>query len=335
MTVNSDSPPHTRGNQHTMPGYFVTALFVLPDSGWPAASDQGNSGGEACPEDNVLATAQWLALQKEQGELAIVDVRPDSAFDKKVIPGAIRLPWNTFTYNDKVLGIGGAFGGIEKAQEILGENGISRNDMVILYDSVENDGGATASYVFWVLDLLGHGKKKILERGINGWIEAGGRAASEPARRVTGVYQAPSDEISPRRRAGEDFIYARLGDPRYQIIDVRSREEYLGEKPDRGLDGHPLKPGHIPGAVNIDYRLNWTDTNTKHLKSCEELRKLYQAIDPEKAVIVYCQSGRRASFAYFVLKLMGFKDLILYDHSWNGWGNLQSSYPVEITEASR
>lgn len=43
----------------------------------------------------------------------------------------------------------------------------------MLYDSVERDGGATAAYVFWVLDLLGHTRKMVLERGIDAWEEAG------------------------------------------------------------------------------------------------------------------------------------------------------------------
>ena len=294
------------------------------------AKHSSTSDGDTYPRGDLLATARWLKTQKEKKELVIADVRPDSVFDGTVIPGAIRLPWNTFTYNDKDLGIGGAFVGIEKAKKILGENGVSRNNTIVLYDAVENDGGATSSYVFWVLDLLGHPNKKVLERGINGWIEAGGPVTSEPGKRTATLYQALPEEVKlPVRRAGEDFILARLGDQLTRIIDVRSPEEYTGAKPDMGLDGRPLKPGHIPGAINIDYRLNWTDTNTKQLKSCEELRELYQAIDPGMTVILYCHSGRRASFTYFALKMLGFKDVIIYDHSWNVWGNWKSSYPVE------
>jgi len=63
--------------------------------------------------------------------------------------------------------------GLSAAQDILGRHGITPQDTLVLYDSVERDGGATASYVFWVLDLLGHSKKMILERGINGWKDAG------------------------------------------------------------------------------------------------------------------------------------------------------------------
>jgi thiosulfate/3-mercaptopyruvate sulfurtransferase len=64
----------------------------------------------------------------------------------------------------------------------------------VLYDSVERDGGATASYVFWVLDLLGHEKKKILEGGIDAWTTAGGKVAPEPKKLESMFYQAPSDE---------------------------------------------------------------------------------------------------------------------------------------------
>ncbi|MBI4632913.1 MAG: hypothetical protein HY742_03370 [Deltaproteobacteria bacterium] len=71
----------------------------------------------------------------------------------------------------------------------------------------------------------------------------------------------------------------------------------------------------------------------EQLKSYGELRTLYRAINPEKTVIVYCHSGRRASFTYFVLRLLGFNDVILYDHSRNGWGNWKSPYPIETGTA--
>jgi thiosulfate/3-mercaptopyruvate sulfurtransferase len=269
---------------------------------------------------------------KDDENILIVDVREEKYFDGKLIPGAIRLPWGAFRFNAPVLGIGGLFVGTQRAQEILGVHGISPTDTIILYDSVERDGGATASYVFWVLDVLGHKEMKILNGGIDGWIDAGGAVSSQPAKGDAILYQATSDQIRLQREVDGEFISPRLGDPYYQILDVRSRAEYLGETPDVGLDGKILKLGHIPTAVNVDYRLNWADSNTKALKGYGELQDLYRGLDPSKAVILYCHSARRSSFTYFVLRLMGFEDVRLYDRSWFEWGNERFYYPVETRE---
>jgi thiosulfate/3-mercaptopyruvate sulfurtransferase len=222
--------------------------------------------------------------------------------------------------------------GAERAQEILGEHGIGRTNELVLYDSVERDGGATASYLFWVLDVLGHEKKRVLEGGIDAWQRAGYDLDSKPRRLSPVLYQAPMEEVDSRRLIDGDFVYRRLGDPYYQIIDVRSRQEYLGEKGSRDMRGNPLKLGHIPTAVNINYTHNWADATTKTIKSYPELQSLYRGLDPNKGVIVYCASGRRSSFSYFVLRLMGIENVYTYEASWQEWGNPAMFYPVETME---
>ncbi|MBZ4659901.1 MAG: hypothetical protein JG766_1824 [Desulfacinum sp.] len=312
------------------PRWWLVPLFLLAGAAWAMASAPSGKGPkEDYPCRNCLATPQWLLEHRNDPDVVLVDVREDKDLDGRYLPGAVRLPWKSFQRHDTVRGVGAVFVGAAEAQEILGRAGIARTDTVILYDSVARDGGATASYVFWVLDYLGHPSKRILERGLDGWVEAGGETAAEPARREPVFYQAPSQEIRALRLVDGSFVQSRLGDPYYQILDVRSSEEYLGLKQNTALDGSPLAPGHIPGAFNVDYRSNWRDASTKALRPYSELQKLYAGLDPNRAVIVYCHSGRRASFGYFVLRLMGFQDVRLYEASWNEWGNNRFYFPVE------
>jgi len=203
---------------------------------------------------------------------------------------------------------------------------------VVVYDSVERDGGATSSYLFWVLDLLGHKKVKVLERGIDGWIDAGGETVATPHKAEAVLYQAPVGEINLRKWAKAEYLLPRLADPYYQILDVRTRSEYLGETPKPALDGTVLRLGHVPSAYNSDYTLNWTTPESKAIRPYAELQKLYSGFDSGRAVITYCQSGRRGSFGYFILRLMGFEDVMLYELSWMEWGNKHYYYPVETAE---
>jgi thiosulfate/3-mercaptopyruvate sulfurtransferase len=283
----------------------------------------------AYPRSDFLATPRWVAAHKGDDGVVVVDVREDKYFDGRVIPGAVRLPWRAFRKNDLLYGLGGVFVGLDEAQKVLGEHGITRSDTVVLYDSVERDGGATSSYVFWVLDLLGHERIKVLDRGIDGWQDAGQPMAETASVLEPVLYQAPVAEVRVRRRISGQDIYQRLGDPHYQIVDVRSAAEYLGEKPNTGLDGTVLKLGHIPTAFNVDYTHNWASPETKAVKSPEELAGLYAGLDPAKGAIVYCHSGRRGSYGYFILRLMGFQDVMLYENSWFEWGSPDNFYPVE------
>lgn len=303
------------------------ALVLLLGVWWALASAAGE--GAAYPNGRYLMTAAELMERQQQELLVIVDVRTDEYFDGKLIPGAIRMPWSQFRREDPAGNRDGMFVGSAEAQHILGRHGLFRNDMIVLYDSLARDGGATASYLFWVLDMLGHEKMAILERGIEGWIEAGGKVVNQPQQREPLLYQAPAEEIRARRLTDEAFIYPRLGDPYYQILDVRSEDEYLGNKLNTGLDGSPLKPGHIPGAFNVNYENNWGDTKSQAMKSRAELQEMYRGLNPTAGVIVYCHSARRASFGYFVLRLLGFEDILLYDSSWFGWGRPDHYYPVE------
>lgn len=311
---------------------WLTALVLLLGVYGTWASAQKEAERPPYPNGRFLATAEWLQQHLRDDGLVVVDVRNDKYFDGQLIPGAIRLPWGLFQENDVASGVAAVFVGAAEAQRILGDRGIARTDAVLLYDSVARDGGATSSYVFWVLDLLGHERKMILDGGIDAWKAAGGETVGEPRTAEPVLYQAPAEEVRLRHWAQGEFVRSRLGDPYYQILDVRSREEYLGEVLNQAVDGTPLKPGHIPTAVNVDYRFNRVDEKTKELKPYPALQDLYRGLDPSKAVITYCHSGRRASFGYFVLRLMGFDDVILYEPSWNEWGRPALFYPVETTE---
>ena len=315
-------------NKHTI-RYLLIACLLLMGVVWSLASAQQEDKTAGYPNNDLLATPQWLKQHAGDSDILIVDVRTDEHFDGRLIPGAIRLPWSAFRYNDTAANEGSLFVGVARSQEILGAHGVGRTHAIVLYDSVARDGGATASYLFWVLDILGHEHKKILEGGIDAWEASGYQLVSKPQQLAPVLYQAPMEEIRGQDLIDGDDVYRQLGDRHYQIIDVRSSAEYTGEKGTRDLRGNGLKLGHIPTAVNIDYTANWRDTETKKIKTYAALQDLYRGLDPQKTVIVYCNSGRRSSFSYYILRLMGIDSVITYESSWKQWGNPANFFPVE------
>ena len=80
------------------------------------------------------------------------------------------------------------------------------------------------------------------------------------------------------------------------IIDVRDEDEYLA--------------GHIPGAIMVP-----TKQMEHHLDMMEQYRK--------EDIVLYCQSGRRASAAATVLENAGFKNVKLLQGNYPGWESAQ------------
>jgi thiosulfate/3-mercaptopyruvate sulfurtransferase len=308
--------------------FSVIAVLLVLGVFWALGSAK-DVPAPGYPGASVLATAPWLQSHINDSNFVVVDVRENKYVKDAFIPGAVHLEWTQFQENEASRGIGGVFVGVDRAQEILGRAGIARTDTVILYDSVERDGGATSSYVFWILDVLGHANKMVLERGIEAWFDAGYTTVPAPRAAEAVLYQAPIQELRLDRWVDGAFVQVRLGDPFYQILDVRSSDEYLGNTPNKGLDGEPLKLGHVPTAFNVDYKLNWADAQSKGLKTYADLQTLYAGLDPNRSVVTYCHSGRRGSFSYFILRLMGFEHVSLYDASWNEWGNNRLFFPIE------
>jgi hydroxyacylglutathione hydrolase len=83
-----------------------------------------------------------------------------------------------------------------------------------------------------------------------------------------------------------------------QIVDVRAPSEW--------------ESGHIPGAVHM---------------FLPELRKQSVALDKEKPVAVYCDSGYRASIGTSILKQEGFGCVCNVPGSWQAWK--KAGFPIE------
>lgn len=128
--------------------YTALAMLLLLGVGMSEASAAEHDNSGAYPNGHILVSASQLQKLLGKESVIVVDARSDKDFDGRLVPGAVRIPWTLFTQADTIRNMSGVFVGTVRALEILGSRGIGRNDMVVLYDSVARDGGATASYVF-------------------------------------------------------------------------------------------------------------------------------------------------------------------------------------------
>ena len=95
-------------------------------------------------------------------------------------------------------------------------------------------------------------------------------------------------------------------DPETVVVDTREPWEY--------------DEGHIPGSVQIDWR-DLVDDESRGLKPEADLREILESRDvgADRRVLLYCNTARRISHTYTVLRHLGYGDLAFYEGSLTEW----------------
>jgi len=273
----------------------------------------------------ALVETAWLAERLGDPGLRVIEVDEDTtAYHKGHIPGAIGWNWST----DLHAPVGRDYLSKDALAELLSRSAVSDDATVILYGGNNN---WFAAYAYWILKLRGFDAVRLLNGGRKKW-------ELESRELVTEIPVYPGQEYrieAPERpgiRAMRDDVLDVIGSNRAGLVDVRSPEEFRGEKlaPDHLPGEQAQVPGHIPGAVNVPWMRAANDDGT--FKSADELHDLYTrlGITPDRQVIAYCRIGERSSHTWFALtELLGYPDVKNYDGSWTEYGSLVS-VPVEM-----
>ncbi len=266
----------------------------------------------------IVDTAQVQEALKRP--VQVWDVRGDKDFAKGHLPGALSVGDAAAVLRDANTE---DFIATAQIARILGAAGIDPAKETVVYGS---RGTWNPYFGRYALRYFGGTKVSVYHEGIEGWQAAGGPVEAGAAKPMPiALTLAPNPAVA----VSTQEVLARLGKPDVQIVDARTPKEFAG------ADIRALRGGHIPGAVNIPYELNWSDPGTLQklaqksvgdsrgmsLKAQPELQALYARLDPDKETVVYCQSGARASETAGVLEQLGFRNVKVYDSSWLGYGN--------------
>ncbi|HEY3278215.1 MAG TPA: rhodanese-like domain-containing protein [Syntrophorhabdaceae bacterium] len=246
-------------------------------------------GAKGFPNGELLVSAEWLQANLKDKELALIDTR-SQGYEQSHIPRAVNLRFEKFK------AAAGAMD-VAKLEELLTSAGLQRNTKIVLYGDPSESPGSTG-WFFWFLEALGCTDVHILDGGWARWTAAGGSAETETKAGSGGAkfVAALNGRLAPQAR----YVSARAGKDNFTLIDGRTIEEFNGWQ----LHGE-LRGGHIPGAINLDYRDFYDADGT--VRQFKEVKTLLESkgVTGDKETVSYCTDGRRSGSVYFALRLMG------------------------------
>ena len=197
----------------------------------------------------------------------------------------------------------------------LGLAGIGDDHLVVAYDDV---GGWVAARLWWMLDVLGHERVRVLDGGLAAWIEAGGELTTDvPSWPTAALHLGDRWE----RVISREELRDRLGS--VVLLDARGAPRYRGES-------EPIDPvaGHIPTARNAPIEGNLVGPGGAFLPPAD-LAAHFRELGADGSagpVVTSCGSGVSALHHALAMRVAGLPDPILYVGSYSDWS--RSGEPV-------
>ncbi|TYL39833.1 sulfurtransferase [Natronococcus pandeyae] len=251
-------------------------------------------------DESVVVAPDWLAARLEEPAVRVVDVRDAWEYDGiGHVPGAVNVPFDS--YRDETADDPGTLPGAAAFGDLLGRAGIDSDDTIVVYDDTH---GVFAARFFVTARAYGHDDVRLLDGDFSAWNRERETSSDEPT-------------VEPTDYAVEPFSFAEsplVG--RAAVEDVLERDAVLVDT----RDPEEFVEAHLPGAVRFDWRAV-VDDETRRLKSVEELESLFaeRDITRDREVVLYCNTARRISHTYVVLRALGYEDVAFYEGSLTEW----------------
>lgn len=269
-----------------------------------------------------LVSTDWLKEHIDDG-MTIVDTQPDiHDYIQEHIPSAVYL--NQKLFRVPYMGRPGVYVEPSMIESLFSRVGIKKDVPVLVYTGVGPfrgwGDGLEQTMVAYTLIRFGHSEVYLLDGGIDKWKAEGGTVIKDFPHVTPSEFKA---EVNSSYYIEYEEFKKIKDDDGVVVLDARPPDVYQGQGP-------WIKPGHIPGAVNLPWKSLMTDDNPKLLKPLDEVRSLLEkaGASSDKKVICTCGTGREATNEFLLMKCyLGYKDVVLYEGSFTEW----TAYPDNPT----
>ena len=281
---------------------------------------------------NYLVETDWLAEHLDDGDIRVLDCttfnRPDGnggiraeggrgSWGKEHIPGAGHADLLN-DLSDKTASFRYMVPPVEQFAKAMSGYGVGVGTRAVLYDS---SSGSWATRIWWMLRAFGFDDAFILNGGLYKW-KLEGRPLS------TSASEYPPALFHAKPRAGffadKSDVLSALDQGPICVLNALSEDQHLG------IGGaHYGRAGRIAGSVNVPAG-DLIDSITHAYLSGEALAELFAKVGTDSAerVIAYCGGGIAASNDAFILTLLGYENVAVYDASMSEWA-ADASLPME------
>ncbi|MCF8707218.1 3-mercaptopyruvate sulfurtransferase [Rhizorhapis sp. SPR117] len=267
---------------------------------------------------DMLVSTEWLANELGASDLRVVDATqymPDdprtalAEYEAGHIPGAVFMDLANLV--DSNSPVDNTLPPPEKFASRMQSLGLGDGSRIVLYDESPIKSAARA---WFMLTMFGAYDVAILDGGLAKW-KAEGRPLTQGKEALRHRhFTVWKDDKAVRTKTD---VAANIANAAEEVVDARSAARFTGME----RDPRPgMAPGHIPGSKNLPYGELFNADGT--YKTGAALKAVFDAagVDMTKPMVTTCGSGMTASVIAFGARLLGKKDIALYDGSWAEWG---------------
>ena len=199
-------------------------------------------------------------------------------------------------------------------ERIMSELGIKNSDHIVIYD---NSDVISSCRVWYTFLYFNHNPNlvSVLDGGFKKWIKEEKETTKEINKFEKTSYLA---EENSSLVLNKDQIIANIKDKKFELIDARSKERFLGLQPEPRKE---LKSGNIEGSKNMPFTF-LINAEDHTFKNREELVTIFEKnkIDTDKQLAFTCGSGITACILGLANSIISGKKPIIYDGSWAEYG---------------
>ena len=260
------------------------------------------------PEVRVFETTVFLRPRQEGPGYRVEAGRAE--YESGHIPGSGFLDLQQdFSDNDQRLRF--MMPSPQAFAEAAGRHGISEGGKLVLYDRL---GSMWAARLWWMFRAMGMEDAAVLDGGWTKWLAEGRAVSTEPASYAAAAFTPNWDPARFAQLEEVRAIAAGSSDAAASpcLINALGRDQHSGADGGRTYG----RAGHIPNSSNVP-AMELVDPQTQAYLPAEELAARFAAAgaSPQRRVVTYCGGGIAASNDAFILTLLGYDNVAVYDAS--------------------